>query len=858
MLTTLFLSATLFTPMQDSQAARPEVQHLVEVGYRRDALDRFRALDLDVLEIEFDGAQVLATDAEIALLRKHGFETQVLVHDLAAWYAKRLEQPATALGPPSLGGFLSTAFGQGGMGGYYTLAEIESVLDEMRAAYPSLISARQSIGQTVEGRDLWMVKISDNPDVDEAEPEMRIDALHHAREPEGMQVTLWFMLSLLEGYGSDPLATYLVNEREMYFLPCVNADGYEYNRQINPGGGGLWRKNRRNNGGGAFGVDLNRNYPYSWGLDDVGSSPDPNSEVYRGSAAQSEPEIQAMVSFMDSHSFGTALSIHTYGGYWLAPWGYELSGTPDLALFDELGALATAVNGYEYGPAGGVLYIANGVTFDYDYGVHGTLAWTPEIGNSSDGFWPLQSRIVPLAEENLSGLQVTALAAGTWVRVKGLTLDEVAGDGDGFFEAGESVDISVSLRNTGRLASGVIDIQLSTPSPDAVIQVGATSSGVILAFEDGFGAVPLQLTVVPGTPAATVIPFTVTVIYDGYSQDTEGEFIVGQEVVLAAFDFDAAGDQGWSVGSPNDATTGTWERGDPRGTSAQPEDDHTPGGVLTNCWFTDQGSVGGSLGESDVDNGSTTLYSPVFDLTGHTAASIHYWRWYSNDEGGAAVDDVFQIEQSIDGGLIWTEVESVGPTGAQASGGWFEYSFPADAALPATDQIQLRFIVSDIGGGSIVEAAIDDVSVRYFEDGDCQLPSSFCIAAPNSAGPGALLSSSGTPEIGLNSFSLHMDGGVPGTSGLYFYGPNQIQAPFGDGFRCVGGATRRLYPPLMADAMGSNSRALDFGVPPLGGGGAGAVTPASTWNFQLWYRDASGPGGTGFNLSDGLSITFCP
>ena len=131
--------------------------------------------------------------------------------------------------------------------------------------------------------------ISDNPETDEGEPEMRIDAMHHAREPQGMQTTLWFMLFLLENYGSDPLATYLVNEREMYFVPCVNPDGYEYNRINNPNGGGMWRKNRRDNGDGTFGVDLNRNYKAGWTAPCAGST-NSGSDTYKGPSAGSEPE----------------------------------------------------------------------------------------------------------------------------------------------------------------------------------------------------------------------------------------------------------------------------------------------------------------------------------------------------------------------------------------------------------------------------------------------------------------------------------------------------------------------------------------------------------------------------------------
>jgi hypothetical protein len=93
------------------------------------------------------------------------------------------------------------------------------VLDQIHAAYPAITTAKSSLGTTVEGRSLWMIKVSDNPAVDEAEPEMRVDAMHHAREPESMQCALWFLLYLVESYGTDPLATYLVNQRELYFVP---------------------------------------------------------------------------------------------------------------------------------------------------------------------------------------------------------------------------------------------------------------------------------------------------------------------------------------------------------------------------------------------------------------------------------------------------------------------------------------------------------------------------------------------------------------------------------------------------------------------------------------------------------------
>ena len=274
MLTALLVAVPTFLPVQaDARSDAPPPQHLVEIEFTMEQLDRLRSLDLDVIEIEPGLAEVLVDDSELERLRTTQLRHRVVTRDLASFYEERLAVPQTALGPGALGAWLSPPFAQGGMGGYYTLAQIESVLDQMRSAYPSLITARQSLGQTIQGRDIWMVKISDNPETDESEPEVRIDSLHHAREPQGMQTTLWFMLFLLENYGTDPLATYLVDEREIYFVPCVNPDGYEYNRQTNPGGGGLWRKNRRNNGGGSFGVDLNRNYPLQLGFRRPGLEP---------------------------------------------------------------------------------------------------------------------------------------------------------------------------------------------------------------------------------------------------------------------------------------------------------------------------------------------------------------------------------------------------------------------------------------------------------------------------------------------------------------------------------------------------------------------------------------------------------
>jgi hypothetical protein len=173
---------------------------------------------------------------------------------------------------------------------------------------------------------------------------------------------------------------------------------------------------------------------------------------------------------------------------------------------------------------------------------------------------------------------------------------------------------------------------------------------------------------------------------------------------------DVETDEGWTAGVPEDtATTGQWERGDPVGTEAQPEDDHTADGTV--CYVTGQGTPGGSIGENDVDEGRTTLISPALDLSGRDDPALGYWRWYSNDKGSSPGADVFTVDVSNDGGGSWTNVETVGPTGPDTVGGWIYHSFRvADFVTPTAD-VRLRFIAADEDSGSIVEAAVDDVTV---------------------------------------------------------------------------------------------------------------------------------------------------
>lgn len=169
------------------------------------------------------------------------------------------------------------------------------------------------------------------------------------------------------------------------------------------------------------------------------------------------------------------------------------------------------------------------------------------------------------------------------------------------------------------------------------------------------------------------------------------------------------GDAGWTVGAPaDDATAGQWVLVDPVGTTAQPEDDHTPEG--TKCWVTGQGEPGWPAGVADVDNGSTTLNSHVFDATGGGEAVLSYWRWYSNNLGNNPNEDSMPISLSGDGGATWTLLEDVSDNTNQ----WTRRSFRIADVMEPTATMKLKFVARDLGFASLVEAAVDDVMLVRF------------------------------------------------------------------------------------------------------------------------------------------------
>jgi murein tripeptide amidase MpaA len=292
-------------------------------------------------------------------------------------------------------------------GAYHNYNETQAVLRDLESRYPSL--ARVSpIGYSIEGRELNVIKISDNVSTDEAEPNIFIVGCHHAREWISVEVPLLFAQYLLEHYPDNPEVERAINGAQIYIMPIQNPDGLEFSIHTYR----MWRKNRRYNGNLSWGVDNNRNYGYMWGYDNTGSSPNSYSEVYRGPAPFSEPETVAVRQFLLAHPPAGTLSYHNYSQIIIYPWGYTYDPAPGAEemnrIAKEMSQRIFQVNGriYTYGAAE-VLYLTNGDTVDWVYGTFAAPAFTVELPPEemiSGGFFTPEELIDSAFSENLPAM----------------------------------------------------------------------------------------------------------------------------------------------------------------------------------------------------------------------------------------------------------------------------------------------------------------------------------------------------------------------------------------------------------------------------------------------------------------------
>ncbi|HMC96153.1 MAG TPA: M14 family zinc carboxypeptidase, partial [Flavobacteriales bacterium] len=499
--------------------------------------------------------------------------------------------------------------------------------------------------------------------------------------PAALSQLIYYMWYLLENYDTDPYIQYLLDNTELYIVPCINPDGYVYNEMTDPAGGGMWRKNRRDNGDGSFGVDLNRNYGYQWGFDDLGSSPDPASEVYRGESPFSEPENQVLRDFCDAHDFRLALNHHTYGNLLVYPWGYQASFfTPDSAVFATYGQILTKENGFFAGTDDQTVgYLTNGTIDDWQYGDVSErakiLGMTPESGDDNDGFWPVLERITPLCAANLDMNLNNALLAGRYAK---------ATDRSSSILADASGQIVFDLRRLG------LEPATFTVGLEPLENVVTTGAPI-----DVTGMAPLETrrdsiayTLEPGLVGGDAIRFVLTVSNGLFTfRDTLNK-VYGQPTIAFA---------------ENGNTLNQWFAGD--------------WGTTTESWYTPPSSITDSpfANYDDFVDNAITVTQPI-DLTNAVVARLEFMTHWEIEPAY----DYVQVLASADGsnwtplcgqythpGSAFQSPQEPVYDGTQTA--WVHESMDLGAFLGGS--VRIRFELISDGGSTRDGFYFDDLSV---------------------------------------------------------------------------------------------------------------------------------------------------
>jgi carboxypeptidase T len=597
-LVTVALAATAApataAPVAEPSPAGEAEQYRVIGPETFDDVDAVARTGAAIDEVDDGKLYVTATPAEVVAIRKLGFDLEPI--------RLPLSPDATIQSFPP------------GYEGYHTFDELDDVVDTAVADHPA-IARRISIGTSHEGRDLIAVKISDNVDVDEGEPEVLFNAGQHAREHLTIEMAIYLLRMFTEEYGVDPRVTQLVDDRVIWILPNVNPDGAEYD--IATGSFRSWRKNRQPTPGSSYvGTDLNRNWGYQWG--GSGSSGSPSSSTYRGPAPFSAPETDLLRQFVLSRVIDgeqritVNIDFHTYSELVLWPYGYTTASlAPGLdadarSTFQTIGAQLAATNGYDPMQAS-QLYIASGVSIDWMWADQGIFAYTFEMFPGSaggGGFYPPDSVIAQETARN---------------REASLILAEYA---------------DCPWRAIGEQQ-----------------QYCGTGGGGEVVFEDDFST------------------------STGWTADPSGT---------------------------DTATTGLWERAASQATSwsGTALQLATPAALVTGPL------AGSSAGSHDVDGGVTSVRSPAITLPPAGTLTLTL-SWYLAHLNNASAADFLRVSIQHDGGT--TVVLDQAGSASNRSAAWTASTI--DLTPYAGQDIRIVAQAADLAGGSLVEAAIDDVRV---------------------------------------------------------------------------------------------------------------------------------------------------
>ncbi len=628
----LILTLCFLAGMMVDSVAQYELHHRVKIWTPPGSMPLLSSLGIETDHGDIRKNVWLVSDfseSELAQIAAAGFRYDILISDVTKHYQSQSFLPEQHQRTQAAAGCFDAlnnypvpaAFNLGNYAGYYYYQEMLNILDSMQAQFPALITIKQALpgGTTINGEPVYYVKISDNVLVDENEPEVLYTAVHHAREPGGMSQLIYYMWYLLENYGSDPEIDAILNNTELFFIPCLNPDGYLFNEMNEPAGGGMWRKNRRDNLDGTFGVDLNRNYGFNWGFDDSGSSPNTNSSTYRGTNPFSEPETQLIRDFINTRQFLIALNYHTYGNLLIYPWGYDYSiYTPDSALLSNYGNLLTTQNGYTFGTADQTVgYIVNGSSDDWMYGEQTSkpkiLAMTPECGDAALGFWPAASEIIPLCQQNMFQNITAAQLAGRYARFTE-TSPTLVSTGGGY--------VTFELTQLGLDTSGTYTVSLTAITPNVFMTGNAVSVSNLQVLQTITDSISFALTT-PMTHGEE-IRFLLAIDNGQYVRTDTITKIFGP--VNMVFSSDGNSISGWTP------ATGSW-------------------GVSNTIYYSPTGSITDSpVGDYGSNEFKICRIVSSVNLTNSVYASLSFYaRWAIEPNF-----DYVQLQASTNNGSTWT------------------------------------------------------------------------------------------------------------------------------------------------------------------------------------------------------------
>ena len=297
---------------------------------------------------------------------------------------------------------------------FHSYAQNEALIDSLVAAHPT-IAKKFSIGQSYEGREIWGIELTSNVNGSLGnKPEVYINGLIHARERAANELALYMMQVLANNYGHGGKlghrVTSILNSTVVWIVPMVNPDGAEYD--FSGSTPKLWRKNRQPiPNSKQIGIDLNRQFPYTWNCCGGKTSKKPSSEYYEGWAAAVAPEVQDYMQFVQDHSAGQSriteiLSLHSAAREVLWPYAYTKVAVPsdmtqdDHATFVAIGKGIAQRNGYRALQGSG-LYVVSGDMDDWAYGTLGIFAETIELPRGSQNrYYPTQAEINTFDSQN--------------------------------------------------------------------------------------------------------------------------------------------------------------------------------------------------------------------------------------------------------------------------------------------------------------------------------------------------------------------------------------------------------------------------------------------------------------------------